>query len=42
MQKWYEQQDFYTEEKCNAIKSWVRKNTLDFMNDNLEPDKAVA
>ena len=42
MQKWYEQQDFYTEEKYNAIKSWVRKNTLDFMNDNLEPDKAVA
>lgn len=42
MQKWYKKQDFYTEEKHDAIKVWVQKNTLDFMNESSELNKAIA
>ena len=42
MQEWYKKQDFYTKEKHDAIKVWVQKNTLDFMNESSELNKAIA
>lgn len=42
MKAWYQKQDFFIEEKYDAIKSWVQANTLDFINGNLDSENAVA
>ena len=42
MKAWYQKQDFFIEEKYDAIKTWVQANTLDFINGNLDSENAVA
>ena len=41
MKTWYTQQDFYTEERYNAIVAWTEQDVIDIWNYNPVPLKTA-
>ena len=42
MRTWFERQEFFSIENLNLILNWVKSNTLEFIDTNIESNNAVA